>query len=128
MKKFILTVLVIIFSALSVNAEQVFYFAGHPSYVRTAAGGTRSLNNYGSNAAFAQNTRHINSQRAIMDARRRQYARQMAKNNFARPYGYYDRLRPSVPAKPAQISRLNKNFHINTTSQGHLVNGVMCYD
>ena len=127
MKKFILIVLVIIFSALSVNAEQVFYFAGRPSYVRTVTGGTRSLNNYGSNAAFAPSTRHINSQRAIMDARRRQYARRMARNNFSRPYGYYDQLRPSVAAKPSQVSRLNKDFQINTTTQGHLINGVMCY-
>ena len=129
MKKFILTVLVIIFSALSVNAEQVFYFAGRPSYVRTAVGGTRSLNNYGSNAAFAPRTRHINSQRAIADARRRRFERRMAKDRFARPYGYsYDMLRPARLSTPSQVSRFSRDIQISTTSKGHLRNGVIYYD
>lgn len=127
MKKFILTILVIIFSAISTNAAQIHYFNGRPAYVRTTTGGMRSLNNYGSNAAFAQNIRYANSRRAVMAARQRKFARQMARNNFSRPYGYYDMVRPARVARPSQISRLNRNFQINTTTQGRLINGVMCY-
>ena len=128
MKKFILTVLILLFSVVSANAEQVYYFYGRPSYVRSATGGIHSINTYGSNAAFAPGTLRRNSQRAIADANSRKYARQMARNNFSRPNGYYDTLRPATVAKPSQISRLNKNYRINTTPKGHLVNGIICYD
>lgn len=129
MKKFILLLSTMIFTGLCVNAQQVHYFGGHPSAVRTPSGAYRSINNYGSNAAFAPRTRHINSQRAIADARRRRFERRMAKDRFARPYGYsYDMLRPARLSTPSQVSRFSRDIQISTTSKGHLRNGVIYYD
>ena len=127
MKKVILAFVIMIFSGLSASAAQVFYdITGRPSYVSYHGGAyTRSINNWGTNAAFTPQNCIAAGER--MRARRfaRTYAETMAER---RGMGSrYNQPVRSVHTKYSEPSRFDKDYKISS-SKGHTRNGITYYD
>lgn len=104
MKKIIITVIMLIFAGINVNAAVINYNSaggvtsvsgGYSPYGRTYTTGT--INNYGSNASFAPNTIRQTQQRALRDSYERQYVESLKNtkninvnvNHNGYPYGRY---------------------------------------
>ena len=129
MKRFILILAVMMFTTLSANAMymQGVGGVGHPTHVMMPSGHMRSINNFGSNAAFLpKNT--------VGAAARMRMARGPATlrggDRFARPYGYngYNMGGSMNTPRPVQVSRFDRNYQISTTRKSYTRNGVTYFE
>ena len=136
MKRFILILAVLLLTNVSANA--VYYRSiggiGHPTHVMTPSGQMRSLNNFGSNAAFLPHNRVAAGQRMRMREHMK-YARTYNHDRFARPYGYYGNYYRGMGYnngvnmnKPTQISRLDKNYQVPMAKKLYTRNGVTYFE
>lgn len=98
MKKAIATILMLLFTSLSANANYQVFFGntGHPVSYSSGGGRAVSINNFGANAAFApKNTR----------------GRSFARDSFARPVCRSCYSRP----RSADVYRHNHDYIMNRT-------------
>lgn len=134
MKKFLLTVLLIMFTSLSANATYSVSFGntGRPAFV-SHGGMSRSMHNFGSNAAFTPRNR------AYAGIRNREIQRQkavtraissMAAQNYGNSNYNYQRTmngtRNSV-AVQNQVSRFDRNYTVKT-QKSYTRGGVTYYN
>lgn len=135
MKKFLLTVLLIMFTSLSANATYSVSFGntGRPAFVSHGGGMPRSMHNFGSNAAFTPRNRvyagirnrEIQRQKAVTRA-----IRSMASQNCGNSNYNYQRTmgttRNSV-AVQNQVSRFDRNYTVRT-QKSYTRGGVTYYN
>lgn len=114
MKKVLLTLLMIMLTSLSAHATYSVHFGntGRPAY--TVHGGTmrRSINTFGSNAAFTPANRALAGQRMRAIARERAITKaissmgnQYAGGGYGRPYSYSYRAASVATAEPSRFSK-----------------------
>ncbi len=136
MKKIILTVLVILFSTMSVNAAEYIYGAGgRQPIARVSHGQVRSIHNFGSNALFTpQNAIRAGARnRAI--AREKAMTRAIANYGTGRVgygygggYGYGTQVATQTArTAPVEISRFDKNYKISTP-KSYTRNGITYFN
>lgn len=115
MKKFLLTILMIMLTSLSANATYSVHFGntGRPAFA--VHGGTmrRSINTFGSNAAFTPENRALAGQRMRAIARERaitkaigsmgNYGNTYARGGYNRAYSY--RAASTVAVEPSRFSK-----------------------
>lgn len=135
MKKIILTVLVILFSTMSVNATEYIYGAGgRQPIARVSRGQVHSIHNFGSNALFTPQ----NASRA--GARNRAIAREKAMTRaiancgnrrvgygYGSRYGYGAQVAETAHVAPVEISRFDKNYKISTP-KSYTKNGITYFN
>lgn len=138
MKKIILTVLVILFSTMSVNAAEYIYGAGgRQPIARISHGQVRPIHNFGSNALFTpQNAIRAGARnRAI--AREKAMTRAIANCGTRRVgygygygggYGYGAQVATQTArTAPVEISRFDKNYKISTP-KSYTRNGITYFN
>jgi hypothetical protein len=133
MKRFILILAVLLLTNVSANA--VYYRSiggiGRPTHVMTPSGHMKSLNNFGSNAAFLPHNRIAAGQRMRMREHMK-YTRVHNHDRFARPYGYYNHGYGVGPARAVvrsvPPSRFNRNYQITSQSRSYTRNGITYFD
>jgi hypothetical protein len=127
MKKVILVFILIVFTCISAEAAQVFHdITGRPSYVSYGGGVyTRSINNWGTNAAFTPQNCIAAGERM----RARRFARTYAQNMAARRGmgGYHQPAMHNVRSVYSTPSRCDKNYKISS-SKSHTRNGITYFD
>lgn len=135
MKKIILTVLVILFSTMSVNAAEYIYGAGgRQPIARVSRGQVHSIHNFGSNALFTPQ----NASRA--GARNRAIAREKAMTRaiancgsrrvgygYGSRYSYGAQVAETAHVAPVEISRFDKNYKISTP-KSYTKNGITYFN
>lgn len=141
MKKIILTVLVILFSTMSVNAAEYIYGAGgRQPIARVSRGQVHSIHNFGSNALFTPQ----NASRA--GARNRAIAREKAMTRaiancgsrrvgsgygygygYGSRYGYGAQVAETAHVAPVEISRFDKNYKISPP-KSYTKNGITYFN
>ena len=135
MKKIILTVLVILFSTISVNAAEYIYGAGgRQPIARVSRGQVHSIHNFGSNALFTPQ----NASRA--GARNRAIAREKAMTRaiancgsrwvgygYGGRYGYGAQVAETEHVAPVEISLFDKNYKISTP-KSYTKNGITYFN
>lgn len=129
MKKLLLLFVFICFTCLGASADQMLiYNGGAPTRVMSFNGYSRSINNFGSNAAFTpeNRARAAARQRAI----RRYEAITKSIENSGR-YGYYGGGGRAVAmqSSPVQsVSRFDKNYSVNRVQKTYSKGGVTFYN
>ncbi len=128
MKKLLLMFVFVCFTCLGASADQFLMYnnAGAPSRVMSMNGYSRSINTFGSNAAFTPE----NQARAAARARviRRENAINKALENSGR-YGYNGGGRSvAMQTSSAPVSRLDKNYSVNRVQKTYSKGGVTFYN
>ncbi|MBD5403181.1 hypothetical protein HDR58_10375 [bacterium] len=133
MKKFILTCLVICFTCIAANAEQIFFTAGRPTHTMNGRGYVRSINNFGSNAAFSP------EQTARAAQRIRRHQREDAINRAISNFGQYNNMnnrpilnnpmtnRNTIASQRTEVSRFDKNYTV-PNRKSYTKNGITYYN
>lgn len=133
MKRFILILLVMLFTTLNADAVFITYSStGHPTRMMHPSGRVSSINNFGSNAAFLPRNTAAAAHRLRMHQLQRDYARVRGADRFARPYGYYNHGYGVGPARAVvrsvPPSRFNRNYQITSQSRSYTRNGITYFD
>ena len=125
MKKLLLMFVFVCFTCLGANADQfLMYSAGTPSRVMTMNGYSRSINTFGSNAAFTP------ANRARTAARLRTIRRENAINKALENSGRYGNAggRSVAMQTSAPVSRFDRNYSVNRVQKTYSKGGVTFYN
>lgn len=125
MKKLLLMFVFVCFTCLGASADQFLMYnnAGAPSRVMSLNGYSRSINTFGSNAAFTP----VN--RARTAARVRAAKRENAINKYLENAGRYGNSGGRTVAMQTQsVSRFDKSYSVNRAQKTYTKGGVTFYN
>ncbi len=124
MKKILLMFVFVCFTCLGASADQfLMYNAGAPSRVMSLNGYSRSINTFGSNAAFTP------ANRARTAARVRAAKRENAINKYLENAGRYGNSGGRTVAMQTQpVSRFDKSYSVNRVQKTYTKGGVTFYN
>lgn len=128
MKKILMMVLVVLFIELPSGATTFVHYnmAGQPTHMTMGAGHVRSINNFGSNAAFTPENRMMAGERMRMRRLQQMAVARSGMARVARPLG--GRTAVVTPVQPpVQISRLSRNYRVPPRTRV-VRNGIICYE
>lgn len=116
------------FTCLGASADQFLMYGngGSPSRVMSLNGYSRSINHFGSNAAFTPENQARTAARAR--AIRRYNAVTKAIENSGRASSYSGGRAVAMQTQSAPISRFNKNYSVSRVQKSYSKGGVTFYN